>query len=293
MGAWQKSSLTPQALAHLRLDAGIFEQTNSHHEQDESSQDSPHLIQGVTEANEPLAHWTQGRLQRPQYIANMATEGVNWGESVADQEHTEHLSLQDRMRHPVTFLAEMCRDVMYFSQAICQQDGKQFVEAIVKEINGHMENQNWRLIKRSEVPEGEPIQQSVWAMQRKRNLTTGKIVKHKARLNLHGGMQEYGVNYYNTHALVVTWFAIRLMIVVGIIFNQAMRQIDFVMAYPQAPIEMDMYMEYHKAFKQSTEAPRIMFEAPAQYICTEASWPCVEPPSNCLTVGGWFHTVFD
>ena len=132
---------------------------------------------------------------------------------------------------------------MYFAQAIRQPDSKQFVEAIVQEVNGHVDNQNWRLIKRSEVPEGEPIQQSVWAMRRKRNLTTGEIVKHKARLNLHGGMQEYGVNYYDTHAPVVTWFAIRLMIVFGILFNRAMRQIDFVMAYPQAPIEMDMYME--------------------------------------------------
>ena len=56
-------------------------------------------------------------------------------------------------------------------------------------------------------------------------------------------MQEYGVNYYKTHAPVVTWFAIRLMIVFSIFFNRAMRQIDFVVAYPQAPIEIDMYME--------------------------------------------------
>ncbi len=33
------------------------------------------------------------------------------------------------------------------------------------------------------------------------------------------------------------------MIVFGILFNQSMQQIDFVMAYPQAPIEMDMYLE--------------------------------------------------
>ena len=129
------------------------------------------------------------------------------------------------MRHPVAFLAEMCGDVMYFAQAIRQPDRKKIVEAIVKEVNGHVENQNWNLIKRSKVPVGEPIQQSVWAMCRKRNLTTGEIVKHKARLNLHGGMQEYRVNYHDTHAQVVTWFAIRLMIVFGILF------------------EMDMYME--------------------------------------------------
>jgi len=67
-------------------------------------------------------------------------------------------------------------------------------------------------------------------MQCKRNLTTNQVKSHKARLNLHGGKQIYGMNYFETYAPVVTWFAIRLMI-------------DFVMAYPQAPIEMDIYME--------------------------------------------------
>ena len=92
---------------------------------------------------------------------------------------------------------------MYFAQTIKQPDRKQFVDAIVKEVNGHVENQNWKLIKKSEVPVGEPIQQSVWAIHRKRNLTTEEIVKHKACLNLHGGMQEYRVNYYKMHAPVV------------------------------------------------------------------------------------------
>jgi hypothetical protein len=80
-------------------------------------------------------------------------------------------------------------------------------------------------------------------MQRKRDLTTGKVTKHKASLNLHGGKQEFGTNYYKTYAPVVTWFAIRLLIVFGILFDWALRQVDFIMAYPQAPIEMDMYME--------------------------------------------------
>ena len=72
---------------------------------------------------------------------------------------------------------------------------------------------------------------------------TNEITKHKARLNLHGGMQELGVNYFATYAPVVTWFAIRLVLVLSIINNWHMRQIDFVMAYPQAPIECDMFMQ--------------------------------------------------
>jgi hypothetical protein len=42
---------------------------------------------------------------------------------------------------------------------------------------------------------------------------------------------------------VVTWFAIQLLIVFGILFNCALCQVHFVMAYPQAPIKMGMYME--------------------------------------------------
>jgi hypothetical protein len=51
------------------------------------------------------------------------------------------------------------------------------------------------------------------------------------------------MNYYETYAPVVSWFAIRLMIIFGIIFSWSLWQVDFIMAYPQAPIEMDIYME--------------------------------------------------
>jgi hypothetical protein len=80
-------------------------------------------------------------------------------------------------------------------------------------------------------------------MRRKRNLTTNEITKHKARLNIHGGKQVPGINYFDTYAPVITWFAIRLLMAIAIMFDLAMRQVDFVQAYPEAPIEFDMYME--------------------------------------------------
>jgi hypothetical protein len=51
------------------------------------------------------------------------------------------------------------------------------------------------------------------------------------------------MNYYKTYAPVVTWLAIQLLIVFGILFNWALCQVNFVMAYPQTPIKMVMYME--------------------------------------------------
>jgi hypothetical protein len=111
-----------------------------------------------------------------------------------DRLHDSHLDLQDRMRHPITFLAEMMGDVMFLHQALCQPDAREFVEAVIKEVNGHIDNDHWKLIPHKEVPEGTEVVPSVWAMQRKQDLMTGRVTKPKARLNLHGGKQEFGTN---------------------------------------------------------------------------------------------------
>ena len=160
-----------------------------------------------------------------------------------DQAHDQHLDLQERMRHPIAFHAEMMGDTMYYHQAMKQSDAAEFEKAVVKEVNGHVENKHWTLIKRKDVPKDQEVIPSVWAMRRKRNLITNEVTKYKARLNIHGGMQTFGVNYYETYAPVVTWFAIRLLIVFAILFSWSLKQVDFVMAYPQAPIETDMYMD--------------------------------------------------
>ncbi len=122
-------------------------------------------------------------------------------------------------------------DIMYLQQALRQPDAKEFMQTVVKEVNGHVDSNNWTLKKWNEVPDDAQNVPSVWAMWRKRELTSNQIKSHKARLNLHGGKQVYGMNYFETCAPVVTWFAIRLMIIFGIIFGWALRQVDFVMAY--------------------------------------------------------------
>jgi hypothetical protein len=141
----------------------------------------------------------------------------------------------------------MMGDIMYFHQAM-QQPGE-FVKTLIKEINRHIEHKRWKLIKCSEVLEDVDVIPSVWAMRRKRDLTTNEIIEYKSRLNLHGDKQVCGMNYFKTYALVVTWFAIRLIIIMAILFMLSLRQIDFVQAYLQAPIETDMYMELPKGIE--------------------------------------------
>ncbi len=141
------------------------------------------------------------------------------GQTNEDLKHTEHLSLQDCMSHPIAFHAEMMGDIMYLNQALRQPDANQFVEAIIAEVNGHVDNKHWQLTKRSEVPPNNDVLPSVWSMRHKRDITTNEIKKYKARLNLHGGKQEFRMNYYETYTPVVTWFLIHLLIVIGIIFG--------------------------------------------------------------------------
>ena len=76
--------------------------------------------------------------------------------------------------------------------------------AVVKEVNGHVDNSHWKLVTIDSVPEDTDILPSVCSMQRKINLVTNDITKYKARLNVHGGRQTFGEKYFDTYTPVVT-----------------------------------------------------------------------------------------
>jgi hypothetical protein len=151
----------------------------------------------------------------------MASQATN-GNTYEDLFHDAHLQLQEQMRNPIAFHAEIMGDIMYLQQAQKQPNEKEFVQVVIKEVNGHVDSNNWTVRKGSKVPEDIQIVSSVWSLQCKLDLTTNKVKSHKARLNLHGGKKVYGMNYFETYAPVVTWFSIRLMIIFGIIFCRAL-----------------------------------------------------------------------
>jgi hypothetical protein len=71
--------------------------------------------------------------------------------------HDTHLELQERMQNPIAFHAEMMGDILHLQQALRQPDVKEFVQAVIKEVNGHVDCKNWTLKKRSTVPEDVQI----------------------------------------------------------------------------------------------------------------------------------------
>jgi hypothetical protein len=64
------------------------------------------------------------------YMASQAATG-NTDE---DLFHNAHLQLQEHIRNPIAFHAEMMGDIMYLQQVLKQPYAKEFVQAVIKEI---------------------------------------------------------------------------------------------------------------------------------------------------------------
>ena len=112
---------------------------------------------------------------------------------------------------------------------------------MIKELEDHHKHKHWKLVKREDIGNAKTVK-AIWAFKRKRR-PDGSLLKHKARLNAHGGMQVYGHNYWDTYAPVVNWISIRMMLTLSVIHQLYTTSIDFTLAFPQADVETTIYME--------------------------------------------------
>ncbi len=131
------------------------------------------------------------------------------------------------------------RDIMYLQQVLRQPDARKFVKAVIK-------GDQWS--HQQQPLEAHPTYRGTlrhWDCALSMGNATqarshgGKC--HKAQGQAQPSWWEAGI----WHKLLwnLPWFAIWLLIVFGILFCWSLHQVDFVMAYPQAPIEMGIYIE--------------------------------------------------
>lgn len=152
----------------------------------------------------------------------------------------------------VAFPASLAdEDTMYLSEAMRQKDKAQFLEAMIKEITDHTSRGHWRITTKDEMRQRgyqhKPIM-AIWSFKRKRN-PFGEITKYKARLCCHGGQTIKGVHYEETFSPVVAWSTVRLMLTLSEVYGWHARQIDFVLAFPQADVKADIYMHVPEKFR--------------------------------------------
>ena len=146
-------------------------------------------------------------------------------------------------------------DTLYWHEAMRAPDKKQFKTAMETEFNDQLNHGNFHIIHKSEVPKDANVLPSVWAMRRKRRELTGEVYKWKARLNMDGSRQKpedfmkSEDDFWQTYSPVATWASIRLLLNLSLQNNWYNVQLDFVQAYPQAPISKIQYMKMPKGIE--------------------------------------------
>lgn len=142
-------------------------------------------------------------------------------------------------------------DTMYHHQAMKEPDAAYFKEAMKKEVEDQFKNGNYRVVRRSDIPKDATVFPSVWQMKRKRDIKTRKVKKYKARMNFDGSRMLPNKHFdpNRVYAPVASWNSIRLQLIMAVIFGWTTRQLDYVLAFPQAPVDRDIYMEIPRGFE--------------------------------------------
>ena len=193
----------------------------------------------------PTARYQQSLAQREQGI-------VAW-EILVDQDEQETIptakeqyELKVQLAEPIVYAASSDQDILYLHEAMKGPDRAQFMKTMEREIKGHEEGNHWILVPMHQVPKGTEVLDAVLSMHRKRRIELQEIYKWKARLNVHGRQQVHGIKYWDTYTPVVAWPVIRFFFILSIIQGWTTQQLDFIMAFPQAPIQTPLYMNIQK-----------------------------------------------
>ena len=134
-------------------------------------------------------------------------------------------------------------DTLTYREAMAAPDKDKFLESMTKELESQMTMGVLKLTPRSKVPPTASILPAVWAFRRKRRQTTGEVYKWKGRLNIGGHRMREGIDYDLTYSPTASWPAIRLALSMVILHRWHAKQVDYVLAYPQAPAARPMFME--------------------------------------------------
>jgi hypothetical protein len=66
-------------------------------------------------------------------------------------------------------------------------------------------------------------------------------------------MQQWGTNYWETYSPVVNMVTVRLILLLAQIYKFDSKAIDFVLAFPQAELDVDIWMYLPIGFHVNTE----------------------------------------
>ena len=134
------------------------------------------------------------------------------------------------LTHPFAFAISLADNESYsLKEALKQEDAADFIKTMLKEVDAHEKTNHSKLMKRSDIGRNKTIL-STWSFKRKR-YQNEEINRHKARLCAHGGIKQWGINYWETYAPVVSCISVRVLLAIVIIHGLPTRSIDFILAF--------------------------------------------------------------
>ena len=181
-------------------------------------------------------------LMQPTVAFSQAQAAVNLAVHQCNVINTNFDGSLNVLHHMVMAASKANNESYTFREMLKQDDASEFIKAMEKESYDHASRGHWEIVKRSEIPSGTKTIQAIWSFKHKR-FPDGSLNKHKARLCADCGMQQWGVNYWETYAPVVNWISVRFLLTLSEIVGLESRTIDFVLAFPQADLDVPVYME--------------------------------------------------
>ena len=147
---------------------------------------------------------------------------------------------------PHLFTANADPNILSHSEAKRADDYNKFLEeAMQDELEGMIESKIFKEVPRSAVPMGQHVLRAVWSHQQKTTLA-GVINQHGSCVCADGSHQQYGIDYTDTYAPVITWTAVRILLILLVLrLHLKTCQVDYVWVFPQASLPKDetIFME--------------------------------------------------
>ena len=140
------------------------------------------------------------------------------------------------------------------------EDQADFLKAEVSELKGLDDFGVFEYFETSDIPSESRrhLLNAIWSYRQKRR-PDGTLLKHKSRICADGSQQEDGVDYFDDeiYSPVVQWSTVRLTLLLSSLLGLKSRQIDFIQAFPQAPLDDDVYIRIPQGWKLNQDKQKL------------------------------------
>jgi hypothetical protein len=176
-----------------------------------------------------------------------------------------------------------------YTQAITTAECERWIQAMNDELASQEKNKTWTVVTRTS---DMNVIGCRWVYKIKKDMN-GNIQRYKARLVAKGYNQRYGVDYDLTHAPVLRYNSLRVILALSATANRRLYQLDIKTAFLNAEVEEDIYMEVpegvrvdgskyvcklNKALYGIKQAPHVWNKNINAYLITLGYTPCEKDP---------------